>query len=345
MEIEDLTIEQAKEIFYSVKGQESWKMTGRLVGPPIEFAYQDDYIAKLLLCGTWGSMLVRKDKMLALEGLTSLEKHCVTTYDRAVWMLTKGTYLELFENHAQASVYYEQALENYAGTYVVYFRLAKGAYDAGAFSVAEKFCVQGMSWLKQDKLCNQSMLKEIEVQFMGFLDEIFKKITPPKSSDEKIASKEVVHEKSLEDIWAMEDETDLVIELGQYVADKCRGGDEMSVLSAPERVLYITQSLEMEVNNGGFSQFFFNHSGDLANEVVDAFTEIGAIKTAEICKKAVSVYGENVPADRDEREELLIDNEEVEAILDECDDAFFKYDENLTTLNYEYVMRNRDAFT
>ena len=345
MEIEDLTMEQAKEIFFSAKGQESWKMMTRLVGSPVEYSFQNDYVARLLLCGTLGSMLVRRDKKLALDGLTSLEKLCVTTYDWAVWMLTKGTYYELFEDRGRAVDCYEKAIENYAGTYIAYFRMAKDACEAGTFDVAEKYCLQGMSWLKQDELYEQDILEKIEMQFMDFLDEILKRAAAKKNAAEKNVGKDETQRSSLADIWAIEDETEFIIALDEHISQKCQYGDDMASLSTPERVFYITQSLEREVNNGGFDQFFFNSCGDFANELVYGFTEIGALKTAQICKKAVSIFGDEVPSDRDERDDVISDNEEFAEILRECDDAFFEYAENLNALNYEYVMKNKAFFT
>ena len=171
---------------------------------------------------------------------------------------------------------------------------------------------------------------------MGFLDKLLKK--------KEDVSKKVVS-VAMKQIWEGEDPSDFVIALSQYIGEKCRYGDDMSVLSEPERVFYIGQILEMEVNNGGFSQFFFNSSGDFANEIVSAFTAIGAVKTAEICKKAVSIYDGEVPADRDEREDVFVDDEEMGAVLDECDDVFFAYEEDLNMLNYEYVLKNKEAFT
>ena len=151
-------------------------------------------------------------------------------------------------------------------------------------------------------------------------------------------------EITIEDIWKIEDEWTFVIEMSSYLANKCEYGDNMEKLNENQRVLYITQSLEGEVNNGGFSQFFFNSSGDFANEVVSAFEKIGATKTAEICKTAVSIYGESVPLDRDERESLLIDNDEVDEILNDCDNAFFEYEDDLTALNYQFIINNKDSF-
>ena len=176
---------------------------------------------------------------------------------------------------------------------------------------------------------------------MGFLHKLFQKIAGKK----KTIPQSPKPKKTLDEIWQLEDPVDLIGELAAYIAEKCQYGEDLSVLSAPERLFYTTQILEEEVNNGGFDQFFFNSSGNLANEVVHAFTEIGAVKTADICRKAFSVYGEEVPADRDERQDILeLLNEEQEEILERCADVFFDYEENLNELNYAFVMRNKDDF-
>jgi hypothetical protein len=51
-----------------------------------------------------------------------------------------------------------------------------------------------------------------------------------------------------------------------------------------------------------------------------------------------------VPEDRDDREDVFLDNEELADILDECDEAFYQYDEDLSELTYAYVMKNRESF-
>ena len=137
--------------------------------------------------------------------------------------------------------------------------------------------------------------------------------------------------------------SNFVVDMCDAVCQKCEYGDEMGKLNEYERVFFITQTLEQEVNNGGFSQFFFNSSGDFSNEVVDAFKKIGAFKTAEICKKALAVFNGEVPTDRTERENLL-DSLDCDDVLSECDDAFYEYEDNLEELNHEYIMQNRKFF-
>ncbi len=155
--------------------------------------------------------------------------------------------------------------------------------------------------------------------------------------------------KSIDEIWKIEDENQFVISMYLYIAEKCAYGDNMEKLNDEQKVFYITQALEAEVNNGGFSQFFFNSDGCFGNELVAAFEKIGAMKTAEICKKAVSIYGDSVPTDRAERENVLIpedekEEERIEEILNECDDAFFEYEDDLIALNYQFIVDNKESF-
>ena len=147
----------------------------------------------------------------------------------------------------------------------------------------------------------------------------------------------------MEHIWNLTDKNDFVVAMTEHLDNKTQYGDDMSLLSEAERIFYITQTLEMEVNNGGFSQFFYNSSGNFAGELVAAFTAIGAHTTAAICQKAVDAFGCDIPVDRDAREELL-DELELDDILGECDGAFYDYVDNLTELNYHFVIKNKESF-
>ena len=101
------------------------------------------------------------------------------------------------------------------------------------------------------------------------------------------------------------DMNDFIFDLLERIEEKCDYGYNISVLNQKERVFYVTQQLEMKVNNVGFSQFFVNKSGDFAGEIVAAYNEIGAKKTSKICDKAIKAIGKNVPTDWDARQDLL----------------------------------------
>ncbi|MBQ7915986.1 MAG: DMP19 family protein [Firmicutes bacterium] len=143
------------------------------------------------------------------------------------------------------------------------------------------------------------------------------------------------------------------MEINNYVVDmygvlskKCEYGEAMENLNEYEMIVYIAQELEAEVNNGGFWQFFYNSSGNFSNQLVDAFNEIDASQTAEICQKALTVFGGSVPVDREERQDLMeqLEIEEDNEILCECDEAFYGYAEDLVQLNYEYIMQHKECF-
>lgn len=151
----------------------------------------------------------------------------------------------------------------------------------------------------------------------------------------------------MENIWSLTDTNEFAIELMEHLCQKTRYGEELSVLSKAERIFYIAQTVEQEVNNGGFSQFFYNQSGNFSHEIADAFTAIGADTTAAICRKAVNAFGCDIPADTDERQAMLneAETDEVDKILRTCDAAFFAYEEDLNELNHRFVLKNRESFS
>ena len=131
------------------------------------------------------------------------------------------------------------------------------------------------------------------------------------------------------------------------VFDKLSSGKALDRLSEPERVIYLVRELENAVCNGGFSSYYYNYGADHANEVADAFAAIGAPQTAELCRKANSVFGEEVPSDWDERWDRyksLTEDDSVGKMWEECDDAFYASLEDLHRLARAYVQANAAAF-
>ena len=64
--------------------------------------------------------------------------------------------------------------------------------------------------------------------------------------------------------------------------------------------------LEMEVNNGGFDQYYFNSCGNLAIETVASLKQIGANETASLLEAANNdVPCLPLPEDRDARMKIL----------------------------------------
>lgn len=151
---------------------------------------------------------------------------------------------------------------------------------------------------------------------------------------------------ALGQIWAMDSVNDLLIALFTRVSEKCGYGADMGGLSGSERIFYITQSCEQEINNGGFSQYLFNSSGGLAGELAQAYREIGAVKTAAICGRALEALGGALPTDEAGRRALLDAlPDDAGRCLEECTGAFLRYEEDLNALSHAYVRRHQGEFT
>ena len=138
-----------------------------------------------------------------------------------------------------------------------------------------------------------------------------------------------------------------IIAMHSWVSEKCEYGRDIEKLSAEEQTFYFLQELEVQVNNGGFQQYFFNFGGNFAYETVDALTVIGAKQTAEILKNAIDAFRCEVPRDWDDRQDLLISKEtddDFEDNLSDCDAKFYEYNDDLNDLNYQYIMKNKEQF-
>ncbi len=106
-------------------------------------------------------------------------------------------------------------------------------------------------------------------------------------------------------------------------------------LTHAEQVFRAIWELEGDVNNGGFSQYYFNNSADSAYFAPDALEEIGASAMAALVRDANSLFpGGMVPRERGARQALL---EPLEAQFDALDQAFWEYPENLAELLFDYV--------
>jgi hypothetical protein len=79
---------------------------------------------------------------------------------------------------------------------------------------------------------------------------------------------------------------ELLIKLSESSMPKI-GKEEFARQSLPQKVFSAIWEVESEVNNGGFSQYFSNHSAESASFIVQALETIGAPRTANICNRAI----------------------------------------------------------
>lgn len=168
---------------------------------------------------------------------------------------------------------------------------------------------------------------------------IFKKI---------FGKKEIVPEKKLDinELINSEDINGSIIELDNYISGLCDYGECVEKLNEHQKIFFYNQTIEREVNNGGFNQFYYNSSGDYAHETVESLKSIGAEKTALIMQKANAQFPNKVvPKDRDVRHQILeqIENK-ANGIWAQLDQGFYEYEEDLNALNMEYIKVHKEYF-
>jgi hypothetical protein len=151
---------------------------------------------------------------------------------------------------------------------------------------------------------------------------------------------------NLDTLLNSEDINGSIIELDNFIGELCDYGDDFSKLTDHQKLFYLNQNLEREINNGGFNQYFCNSSGDNAHETSLSLKAIGADTTADILQKAIDQFpNKTVPKDRDERTEIVEQIEEVaDEVWGELDEKFFEYEDDLNTLNIKYVKKYKDFF-
>lgn len=124
--------------------------------------------------------------------------------------------------------------------------------------------------------------------------------------------------------------------------------DIVRSLSVGQKAVYVTWILEAEVNNGGFNQFYFNSSGQLADLGEDSFRIMGAAQFADLVRQANLIYDE-IKDDLEKYNDGTIESfskSYEQNPLNELDDKFYKLykDEPLSQIRIRYIRDNVKEF-
>jgi hypothetical protein len=108
----------------------------------------------------------------------------------------------------------------------------------------------------------------------------------------------------------------------------------------PQDIAALIQALEDEVNNGGFHQFSYNSAGDNTRETIQAIEAVGAVRMADIVKRAAAKFpGEMPPKDRFVRQDALLENFPDAAAFRELDEEFYDYPDDLSGLLANFMAK------
>ena len=110
-------------------------------------------------------------------------------------------------------------------------------------------------------------------------------------------------------------------------------------LSESERVYFLVQIADAEVNNGGFHAICYNPSGEYGARFSDAFAAIGAPEKASLFDELNRIFGdEGLPEDFREREAAhsKLSSSEFDRI-DSLDARYYNSEESIESLLRKWV--------
>jgi hypothetical protein len=138
-----------------------------------------------------------------------------------------------------------------------------------------------------------------------------------------------------------------------YAISKLEGKHEqektvLGSFSPGVRALYLSWVVEMEVNNGGFSQYYFNTGGESADEAVEAFEFFEATQHARLMREANGIRAQEAAAmakykDAGTLEALAESYEHTK--LGSVDERFVNLTENLSELRVARIRRTPEQFS
>jgi hypothetical protein len=151
--------------------------------------------------------------------------------------------------------------------------------------------------------------------------------------------------QTIEELLALDSEyrvESLLVALEQALNQKAAEEGEQD-LSDEERVVLAVEALEREVNNGGFSQFFTDSSGQYAAIIVNSLLHIGCPETANITSGAINALGIQNFSPEALEAAFESEDEERDEQLDECDGLYSGSGEDIAGQLFEFVRSHQDA--
>ena len=133
----------------------------------------------------------------------------------------------------------------------------------------------------------------------------------------------------------------LAFESALYSRAEAQG---LGALTPVELAILAIESLEREVNNGGYHQFFLN-TPQYAHCVVAALESIGCPRTAGITRTAIELLGVPASATGDQVTAALEADPQgrlVTALIDRCDRPYDDTGEPIADRLFEYISAHRE---
>lgn len=115
-----------------------------------------------------------------------------------------------------------------------------------------------------------------------------------------------------------------------------------------KQAIYMIWTLESEVNNGGYNQFYFNSSGQFYKYLPDALKLVGANKYAELTKRGNETFEKENPKITQHQDGTIegFSKSYEDNPLNKFDEEFYKlYEtENLQQLQVDFIRKHKTEF-
>jgi len=152
--------------------------------------------------------------------------------------------------------------------------------------------------------------------------------------------------KNLDELFTMGDPFELIFTLNGLI--NCQSEDDYRKLPEESRMVVALDAFHLEMENGGFEQFFFTASGNLSGDVRDYLARIGALKTCKLLDRIATMFpGGEIPEDRAVRKKIMdtLDDELVEGELFERETSEYRDgEEHILELLIAYLKPRKQEF-
>jgi len=119
--------------------------------------------------------------------------------------------------------------------------------------------------------------------------------------------------------------------------------ESLSPFSKAQRLVHAVTWYRSEVNNGGHDQFYYNSTGIVWRDALEAFRTIGLDQFARVLSASADRFSKPPSLDREERNEQM---EAEEPAFDDLDSKFYDLEEriDLDARLMKYIKKQRSDF-
>jgi hypothetical protein len=148
--------------------------------------------------------------------------------------------------------------------------------------------------------------------------------------------------QNIETVLKLEDEIAIIEAVGTHIWDK----KEKTDLNKAELTFVYVDIFEAAMNEGGLHYFFNNESGDFATEIIQAYKDINATKTATLLTKAFQLFTVKYTSNTEDRKKVIEKmDEKIISGWEDLDEMFFtEEEEDVVNLIVEFIRKNKTKF-